>query len=67
MIPVSVEGKVYYKSSLSAKSFKCVGVRRDGDRIWITNTNTDGPNVDFTFEEWKIFIDGVKAGEFDKL
>ena len=67
MIPVEVNGQIYYKSSLSMKKFKCVGVRRENETIYITNTKTNGSTVCFTLEEWKTFIEGVKSSEFDNL
>jgi hypothetical protein len=67
MIEVNINGKIFYKSSLSAKSYKCVGIRRQDEEIHIINTKTDGPSVKFTLDEWQTFVDGIKSGEFDSL
>ncbi len=67
MIKISIDGKTYLKSSFSSKSYKCVGIRKEAEKIFIINTKTKGPTVEFTFDEWEAFVKGVKAGEFDHL
>ena len=56
----------FYKSSFSG-SYGCVGVKKEDDKIFVTNTKTQNNTVEFTPYEWKCFIEGVKAGEFDKF
>jgi len=53
-------------SSHSPFGKSCVGVARKNGGILVTNTNLpDRPTVEFTVEEWKAFLLGVKDGEFD--
>ena len=55
------------KSSFSAQNGQCVEVERDtGMVVAVRNSNalTLG-KIYFTENEWKAFIAGVKAGEFD--
>lgn len=44
----------------------CVGVAIKDDAVFVTNTTTStSPITQFTHEEWKAFVAGVKNGEFD--
>ena len=44
----------------------CVGVEWSGDDIHVTDTKRpNGARLSFTAEEWRAFVAGVKAGEFD--
>lgn len=44
----------------------CVRVARRGDSVLISNTsNPEGPISEFTTEEWRQFLAGVKLGDFD--
>lgn len=65
MCRVSVDGVWYRKSSYSYKTDKCVGVRISRDRVFVTNTRTIGPVVEFSTAEWQAFLSGVEAHEFD--
>ena len=67
MIKISIDGKTYLKSSFSPKAYKCVGIRKEAEKIFIINTKTKGPTVEFTLDEWEAFVKGAKAGEFDHL
>lgn len=63
----AINGREYRKSSFSSflPPARCVGVSFDRDKIFVINTNSkDGP-IEFSNEEWRQFIKGVKAGEFE--
>jgi Domain of unknown function (DUF397) len=46
----------------------CVGVARRGEVVLIGNTNDpDGPIGEFTADEWRQFLAGVKLGDFDGI
>ena len=43
----------------------CVAVKR-GDLVQVRDTKDEGDTtLSFTSDEWKAFVKGVKAGEFD--
>ena len=55
----------WYKSSFSASNGACVEVR-PGDSFEVRNSRfPNAGKVSFTHDEWRAFIQGVKAGEFD--
>lgn len=62
-----IDGYLFRKSSFSrmAKSIFCVGVAVDDDKVLVTNTQSGESIVEFSFDEWDAFLNGVKAGEFD--
>jgi len=62
---IEINGVVYQKSSRSNSSQMCVGVAYKNDDVLVVNTNTQDPVLRFTKEEWRAFIEGVKANEFD--
>lgn len=62
---VEVNGVVYQKSSRSNSSQLCVGVAFQNNDVLVVNTKTQDPVLRFTREEWRAFIQGVKANEFD--
>ena len=43
----------------------CVGVAIEADAVYVTNTTAPGPVTKFSHDEWKIFVAGVKHGDFD--
>jgi Domain of unknown function (DUF397) len=46
----------------------CVRVARRGDSVLISNTNSlEGPVNEFTMDEWRQFLIGVKLGDFDGI
>ena len=46
----------------------CVGVARRDQVVLIGNTNDpDGPVSEFTADEWRQFLAGVKLGDFDGI
>jgi hypothetical protein len=52
--------------SRTCESGACVRVARRGDSVLISNTNNpEGPISEFTAEEWRQFLAGVKRGDFD--
>ncbi len=59
--------RMYTKSSFSAIApfARCVGVACDNGFVYVVNTKRKDTVLEFTPEEWKAFIHGVKAGEFD--
>lgn len=58
---------VKFKKSLASyrDGGRCVGVGKNNDRVCVINTNTQTHVVDFSYEEWLAFVEGVKLGEFD--
>ena len=62
-----IKGRAYRKSSYSPMllNARCVGVSFEKGRVFVTNTNTKDNPIEFSVEEWKAFIRGVKAGEFE--
>jgi hypothetical protein len=61
---IEVNGVVYQKSSRSNSSQFCVGVAYKNNDVLVINTNTQDLVLRFTREEWRAFIEGVKADEF---
>lgn len=54
------------KSSRSGASDNCVEVTLRPDSVGVRNSkDAEGTCLRFTIEEWRAFIDGAKAGEFD--
>lgn len=50
----------------NCESSACVEARVRGSKIEVRNsTDPAGPSVKFTKEEWREFIGGVHAGDFD--
>lgn len=60
--PFAAEG---FKLPSTTHKCCCVAVRV-GDSVDVRDTkNVTGPTLTFTKDEWKTFVTGVKAGEFD--
>jgi hypothetical protein len=54
------------KSSYSSSNANCVEVRASADGVDVRDTkDREGPSLGFTPDEWRAFIAGAKAGEFD--
>jgi Domain of unknown function (DUF397) len=54
------------KASASNGSSACVEVRFVGDGVGVRNSRHPyGPTLRFTLDEWRAFVEGVRAGEFD--
>jgi hypothetical protein len=46
----------------------CIQVARRGESVLIGNTNQpEGPVSEFTTDEWRRFLLGVKSGDFDGI
>lgn len=63
-----VEVGIFKTSTLSATQgeSRCVEVGADEDHILVRHSkNHDAGTIPYTYPEWKAFIEGVKAGEFD--
>jgi hypothetical protein len=55
----------WFKSSRSGNG-GCVMVKYGSDDIHVRDSKIDaGPVLTYTSREWKAFIEGVKAGEFE--
>ena len=57
----------WHKSSLSADTGNCVEVAHlpDGTTAIRDSKAPDGPTLTFNAAEWRAFVEGAKAGEFD--
>ncbi|MDA0635454.1 DUF397 domain-containing protein [Nonomuraea sp. MCN248] len=67
---MDLSGAVWQKSSYSSgNGGQCVEVAMNlPEMIAVRDSkNPDGPKLLFTCDEWKVFIGGVKMGEFDAL
>jgi hypothetical protein len=62
---IEINGVAYRKSSCSESSQLCVGVAYKKNEVLVVNTNTQDLVLRFTREEWRAFLEGVKANEFD--
>lgn len=58
----------WFKSSRSGQNGACVEVLHevDGGTLVRHSKAPDGAQLAFTEAEWSAFIDGAKAGEFDR-
>ena len=57
-----------WRISHTCDSGACVGVARWDASILIANTNDlNGPIAEFTPDEWRQFLAGVKLGDFDGI
>jgi hypothetical protein len=63
----SAQGPSWRKSSMCAAT-ECVEVAREQDMILVRDSKSpETPAFRYTTEEFRAFIDGAKAGEFDDL
>lgn len=46
-------------------SSTCVEVGRDGDRVLVQRSGEREPTLEFSLDEWRVFLAGARAGEFD--
>jgi Domain of unknown function (DUF397) len=54
------------KASASNGSSACVEAREVDGGVSVRNSRTPyGPTLRFTSDEWRAFVEGVRAGEFD--
>lgn len=62
----AVSGNSTWRISSFCDSGACVGVTRQDGEVLVTNTSVpEAPVARFTRQEWKAFLAGAKAGEFD--
>jgi predicted secreted Zn-dependent protease len=63
-----VPGSLTWRKARACESGACVIVARQGESVLIGNsTDPEGPVSVFTLEEWSVFIDGIKLGDFDEI
>jgi hypothetical protein len=69
MLPrANCHGNPTWRTSSTCEGGACVGVARLGNSVVIGNTsNFDSPVSEFTTDEWRHFVAGVKLGDFDDL
>lgn len=64
----SAQGDLDWHVSRTCESGACVKVARRGEFVLIGNTNSpDGPFSEFTADEWRQFLAGVRLGDFDGI
>ena len=64
----SPPGDLEWRISRTCDSGQCIKVARKGEFVIIGNTNSPGgPFGEFTAEEWRHFMTGVKLGDFDGI
>lgn len=65
---VSASGDLKWLVSRTCDTGACVGVARQGEVVYIRNTNEpEGHISKFTAEEWRQFLAGAKLGHFDGI
>lgn len=66
MVPSSSDRSMTVRTSSFCAANGCVGVAPLEDGIAVVNTkDADATPLRFTRDEWRAFVAGVKAGEFD--
>ncbi|OLT11065.1 hypothetical protein BJF78_27800 [Pseudonocardia sp. CNS-139] len=56
----------WFKSSYSAANDNCVECRVAPERVHVRDSkHRDGPSLVFPSDEWRVFVNATKAGEFD--
>lgn len=67
-VHASAPGDLNWYVSSFCDGGQCVGVARRGESVLIANTsNPAGAVSEFTVDEWRQFLVGVKLGDFDKV
>jgi hypothetical protein len=67
MSPSAKDSSIWRKSSKCANS-ECVEIAREQDMILLRDSKSpETPPFRYTTEEFRAFIHGAKAGEFDDL
>lgn len=59
-------GKAAWRRSTKCESAACVEIADLGDDVALRNSTDPGRNVVFSREDWRSFVAGVRAGEFDR-
>lgn len=55
-----------WRKSSRSPSTDCVEVRFGQHRVHVRDSKDQpGPTLEFTYSEWRAFLSGVRAGEFD--
>jgi predicted secreted Zn-dependent protease len=64
----SAAGDLDWQVSRTCDNGQCIKVARAGKFVMIGNTSKpEGPVSEFTVEEWRHFLAGVKQGDFDGI
>jgi hypothetical protein len=64
-IELLTPGEIVWRISRTCDSGPCVGVARRGESVLIGNTSdSKAPVNEFTIDEWRQFLAGVKLGDF---
>jgi predicted secreted Zn-dependent protease len=65
---MSAPGDLEWHVSRTCEGGACIKVARQGELVVIGNTaNPVGPFNEFTADEWRHFVAGVKLGDFDEI
>lgn len=54
-------------SSRTCEGGACIKVMRRGDAVIIGSGDPTDPIAEFTIDEWRHFLNGVKLGDFDDI
>jgi hypothetical protein len=58
----------FWRRASFCQNSECVEVaERDGMIVLRSSKQSDGSVLQYTAEEWRSFVQGIKAGEFDDL
>jgi hypothetical protein len=60
----SSESPAFRRSSFCCTG-ECVAVAFIPGGVLVRHHRGPGPTLEFNFSEWRVFVDAVKAGEFD--
>lgn len=64
----AASGDLAWVISRACDGGQCIMVARKGENVVVGNTeNPDGPASEFTADEWRAFVAGVKLGDFDEI
>ena len=64
----SAQGDLDWHVSRTCESGACIMVARRDESVLIGNTGNPGaPISEFTIEEWRQFLAGVRLGDFDDI
>lgn len=59
---------LHWHISRTCEGGACVAVASHGDSVLVKNTShPEGPVNEFTRDEWRHFVAGVKLGHFDEV
>jgi predicted secreted Zn-dependent protease len=65
---ISASGDLDWHVSRTCDNGQCIKVARAGKFVMIGNTTKpEGPVGEFTVEEWRHFLAGVRLGDFDGI